>query len=137
MPYRIREKEGYIEVRVSGDTSEWEVLGIVYRLWRRDPHKKVPDLWVFAPDAVVHVSAFGFIAKGIARLCPPGFRGTKSAMVATGGFQHAAMELYRAAAKDQPFELRVFPSRAEALQWLRQGQPGEASRQDDLSDGPV
>jgi hypothetical protein len=123
MSHRIEERDGYVEVSVSGDTSEWEVLTIVFQLWRMDPQKKVPDLWTFAPDSVVHASAFGLIARGVARLCPPGFRGTKSAMVGLTGFQNAAMELYRTASKDLPFELRVFPSREEAVQWLRLGQP--------------
>jgi hypothetical protein len=120
--HRIDERDGYVEVSVSGDTSEWEVLTIVFQLWRMDPQKKVPDLWTFAPDSIIHASAFGLIARGVARLCPPGLSGAKSAMVSLTGFQNAVMELYGAASKDLPFEFRVFPSREDAVQWLRPGQ---------------
>jgi hypothetical protein len=123
MPYEIEHKEGYVEVRASGQLSEWEVLAIIARMRMKDPLKRVPDVWILGPDASVPLPAFPFIARSIGSLFPPGFRGARSAIVPADGVQGAVAEMYRSQSKDLPFELAVFPSVEEALQWLRAPTP--------------
>ena len=119
MPYQIEERDGYVEVSVSGHTSEWEALSIIFQLRMRDPRKTVPDLWTLASESVIHLPAFPLIADAVARLCPPGFAGAKTALVAADGFQKALMETYRDEMRRLPFEMGVFESRDEAVQWLK------------------
>jgi len=120
MPHEVEEKGDYVEVRASGQLSEWEVLAIVAALRARDPLKRLPDLWVLAPDAAVPLPALPFIARSIGRLFRPGVKVARSALVTADAVQGAVAEMYRTQAGERlPFEIGVFQSRDEALKWLK------------------
>jgi hypothetical protein len=119
MAHRIEDIGGILEVKVWGDTSKQDLLAIIMELQRRDPGKKCMDLWMIDSDCIIPFSEFHRIVEGIHSLCPPGMVGSRSAIVAFDSFQQAQLEMYRAEASILPFEMRVFGSRADAVEWLR------------------
>ena len=130
MPYRIRTRDGFFEVRVWGETSTHEILNAVKELDRKDRGKKLPDLWIFAAESQLPFDQHAEIAKAIRSLCPPGMVGNRTAMVADGEFQKAQLEVYRSEASILPFPIRVFGSEDEAVEWLKNPEgPTEADEQ--------
>ena len=118
MPCTIHEKEGYFEVRVLEGTSRLDVLEAVAELQRRDQVKQLCDLWVFSKEVMMSYADFEATAEAIRRMCPPGMKGNRCAIVGGNAFQQAQLELYRAEAARLPFEIRVFGDEAEAIRWL-------------------
>jgi aspartate aminotransferase len=53
--YRIEEKEDFVEVQLSGQTSSWEVLRAVRQLHERYPRKEVSDLWIVSDEVYEHL----------------------------------------------------------------------------------
>jgi hypothetical protein len=121
MPYKIQEIDGYVEVSVWGETSKWEVLEVIRELQRRDTRKEVSDLWLLSKECMVPFTEFSEIAEAVKSLCTSGMIGSKSAIVAEDELQRAQLEMYRAEAAILPFEVRVFRSRDDAVQWLKSG----------------
>lgn len=119
MAYQIEMKDGFFEVRISGETSKYEVLDVIQELDRRDRGKKFPDLWLVAAESQVPFLHFSEIAQAIRSLLPRDAVGNKTAIVAEGEFLRAQMELYRSEASILPFEIRVFGSRDEAVEWIK------------------
>ena len=120
MPYEIEKKDSFFEVRVSGETSKFEVLAIIRELERRDPVKKFPDLWLVAGESQLSFHDFGEIARAIGRILPRGADGSKTAIVAADAFQKAQLEMYPPEASSHlPFEIRVFSCRDEAVGWIK------------------
>lgn len=118
MAYEIEKQDGYFEVRVSGETSRYEVLEIIRELHTRDCGKKFPDLWLMAEESQVPFAHFSEIAQAIGRLLPVDAVGEKTAIVAADEFHMAQFEMYRSEASHLPFPIRVFLSRDEAVAWL-------------------
>jgi hypothetical protein len=119
MSYKIQEIDGYVEVSVWGETSKWEVLEIIRELQRRDPCKKVSDLWIVSGECMVPFTELSEIADAVKSLCTPNMIGSKSAVVAANELQRMQLEMYRAEAAMLPFEIGVFKSREDAVQWLK------------------
>lgn len=129
MPCEIHERTGYFEIRVSAPAGKFDVLKAVAELDLRDHGKRLCDLWVFSPDVALSYADFSVTADSIRRMCPPGMKGNRCAIVAGGVFQQAQLELYRAEASVLPFEMRVFGDEAEAILWLKRedGKPPAGS----------
>jgi hypothetical protein len=119
MAYQIEKKESFFEVRVLGNTSKPEILEIIRELDRRDRGKHFPDLWIIAKESQVPFVHFREIAEEIRSLLPCDAIGNKTAIVAAGEFYKAQLELYRSEASILPFEIRVFLSRDEAVEWIK------------------
>jgi hypothetical protein len=128
MAYQIEKKEGFFEVRISGETSKSEILEVIRELDRRDRGKKFPDLWLVAEESQVPFMHFSEIAQGVRSLLPRDFVGNKTAIVAAGEFQKAQFELYRLEASILPFEIRVFRFRDEAVKWIMSPEGPTTSR---------
>jgi hypothetical protein len=120
MTCRIEERGDLVVVNVTGETSKWEVLDTVHRLHERDPRKDVSDLWILSSESVVPFDAFPELVEGIRRLCTDGRKFARSAIVASGQFQKALMDMYRSEAQSLPYEIGVFTSRAAAEKWLKE-----------------
>lgn len=122
MAYEILVQDGLTEVRVWGESSESEVLGILAELRARDPGKRTCDLWIVASECVVPFGAYPRIADTLRGFCREDrvTRGSRTAIVASDEFQKALLELYRIEAAALPFEVGVFMKRDEAMRWLRQ-----------------
>jgi len=118
MAYQIEKKDGFFEVRISGETSKYEILEVIRELDRRDRGKKFPDLWLVAGESQVPLVHFSEIAQGIRSLLPRDAVGNKTAIVAAGEFHKAQLEMYQSEASILPFEIRVFRSRDEAVEWI-------------------
>ena len=127
MACEIHERTGYFEVRVLAGTSRLEILGAVVELNRRDQAKQMCDLWLFSKDVALSYADFADTVEAIRRLCPPGMKGNRCAIVGGDAFQQAQLELYRAEAARLPFEIRVFGDEATAVRWL--------TREDELPAG--
>ncbi len=119
MAYEIEKKEDFFEVCVSGNTSRFEVMEIIWELDRRDRGKHFPDLWIIAEKSQVPFVYFREIAETIRSLLPSDAIGNKTAIVAAGEFHKAQLEMYRSEASILPFEIRVFLSRDEAVKWIK------------------
>jgi hypothetical protein len=119
MAYRIEEKDSIFEVHMWGQTSRWEVMEIVHQLQRKDPRKESCDLWIFSETGGVFFDEFPEIVKAVASLCSSDMAANKTALVASDGFLRAQLELYRAEAAGLPFEIRVFETKENAVQWLK------------------
>jgi hypothetical protein len=126
MSYRIHTAVDFLEVELSGETSAGEVLGVIRELRLMDPRKEKSDLWMISPDSIVPVAAFTTIAESIARLCPADIVGKRTAVVVQSRFQKAMLDIYRSEAEFLPFEVGVFDSREQAVEWLgsRSGEAG-------------
>lgn len=120
MPYEIEKVDGVHEVRVWGETSKYEVLSAIRELDRRDRGKNVPEVWLVAEGCQVPFAHYRDIAEAVKNLMPPGASPKKSAIVASGEFHKAQLELYRMEAASLPFEVRVFTGKDQALTWLRE-----------------
>ena len=118
MPCEIHERDGYFEVRVPTGATMFDLLKTVGELSQRDQTKRLCDLWLFEKDVQLSYNLFAGTAQAIQRLCPPGMKGNRTAIVAADAFQQAQLELYRAEATRLPFEIRVFSDQATALRWL-------------------
>jgi len=121
MGYEIREKDGYFAVDVRGRTSKYEILQAVRTLDLRDPGKELPDLWRIGKESMLPYKEFREIAEAIHSLCRPGMKGNRTAIVVTDPLQEAEMEMYRQEASILPYEIRVFRSEEEAVEWFRSG----------------
>ena len=119
MSYQIYERDGWIEVQVLEKTSPQELLTAIRDLQRRDPRKEVPDLWTFSEDSIVPYVEFPTIVASVKALCNGELVGCKTALVAKNEFQRVVMDLYRVAAKILRFEIGVFSSREQAIEWLK------------------
>ena len=121
MPYRIEEVDSIFEVHVSNPTSKWEILQAVAELTRKDPRKEQCDLWCIPDEIFISFAEYQEIAGAIASLCPQDMVGNKTALLVSGTLQMAFAEMYRSEASHLPFEIGVFTSRDDALQWLEDG----------------
>ena len=108
----------HVEVRVPCDARRWDMVEAVRELVRRDPGKRVPDLWVFADDVDVSYADFEAIVASILELCPAGMMGRRSALVAVSPLQQAQLQMYGDEARRLPFEVRVFADQSAAVAWL-------------------
>jgi hypothetical protein len=117
--YRIQEHDDLMEIEVWGSTSVWEVLGILYKLHRNDPHKETPDLWILSAESIIPISGFARVVNGLQVLCANLIQGCRSAVVTENEIQKAEMEMFREEAQGLPYEIGVFTSREEAVVWLR------------------
>ena len=91
---------------------------IIWELSRKDPRKECPDLWLFSEESHVPFAHFNEIARAIKGLIPRDAVGNKTAMVAANAFQKAQIEMYPAEASILPFNIQLFGSRTEAVEWL-------------------
>ena len=119
MAFSIEKTEDFIEVHVWGEAQPGEVMAILHKLREMAPRKETSDLWVFPEEYVVPWDAFVTIVKEITGFVVPGMVGKKTAIVVANNFQMAQGELYRKEAKALPFEIGVFMSRDEAMEWLK------------------
>ena len=119
MSCEIHERADYIEVRVPAGTTKLEMLGAVAEMHRRDHTKRMCDLWIFSNEVELSYAEFASAAEAIRRMCPPGMKGNRCAIVGGDAFQQAQLELYRAEAAHLPFEIRVFGEESVAIRWLR------------------
>jgi hypothetical protein len=115
----ISYQKEYVEVRVSGKTSAREILAVIKKMRDRDPHKEISDIWIFSEDSMVPLDEFPMMAESIQALCADDMVGCKSALVASGSFQRAALEFIHFEAHVLPYEVRVFTKREEAVKWIR------------------
>lgn len=122
MGYEIVAREQFVEVLLEGETSSFEVMRIVKELARRDPVKKMPDLWMVSGESQVPLPEFSDIARAVGSLLPSTNGLQKTALVAAGELQKAELELYRSEADGLPFPIRVFRSRDRAVAWLTAGE---------------
>lgn len=120
MAHEIETHEEFLEVSLSGQTSKYEILQIIGELARRDPGKELADLWILATDSQVPLPDLIEIAETIKKRLPPESRGRKTAFVATDAFQKAQLQLYVAEASVLGLDMRIFPSRDEAVTWIHQ-----------------
>ncbi|MBM4079732.1 MAG: hypothetical protein FJ278_08535 [Planctomycetes bacterium] len=119
MAYRIEKTEDLIEVHLSGQVDEWEILAILGKLRDMAPRKETSDVWLLGEECVVRWDAFSMIVDGIKRLLPPDLIPSRSAIVVASPFQMAQAEMYRQEAKSLPYETGAFMTREEAVRWLR------------------
>ena len=119
MPYRIQERDGFSEIHVSGETSKWEVLKAIRQLRDRDPRKETSDLWVISNTSMVPFAEYSTIVEAVRSLCSSDMIGNKTAIVAADELQKAELDMFRSQAEALPFEMRVFISRDEAVEWLK------------------
>ena len=120
MPYTIQRNPEFVEVTLHRNSTVHDLLRALEELTQADPRKETCDLWVFPDDMTIPFESFGPIADKIRSLCRTDFIGSRSAMVATGVFQLAQMELYRQEAATLPYELVLFPNREAAIAWLKE-----------------
>ena len=119
MPYAIEEQDGRFEIQLWGATSKWEVLEIVYQLYRRDPRKRRGDLWFIRQSDAIPFVAYPEIVEAVQRLgASLETTGARSAVVTDDALQRAQLEMFRSAASGLPFEIGVFATREEAVRWL-------------------
>lgn len=119
MPYQITRQPHLVEVHMSGKMSHWDVLGVVFKLYKQDPGKETPDLWILDSGCEFSLYSFPPIVQGILKLATKTVKkGCRSAILAADEFQRLKMELYCAEAKALPYEVRAFTDRGEALDWL-------------------
>ena len=87
---------------------------------RHDPEKEKHDLWIVAPESMVPFSSFASLVQKTRELLPQDARKCrgKSALVAADAFRMAQLNMYRNEARSLPFQLRVFLSKQEAMDWL-------------------
>jgi hypothetical protein len=117
------------EVRVWGDCSESELLGILTQLWEKDRGKHSSDLRIVAPGCLIPFGTYPRIVDRLRQFCQADqmTHGRRTAIVASDEFQKALLELYRIESQSLPFEVGVFMSRDEAVRWLREDQqPAQA-----------
>jgi len=120
MPYSIKHHSDLVEVELWGETSVAEVLAAVNELHASYPRKERSDLWNLSRETMVPLSAFPTVIQAIGGLCGGSQVYRRSAIVASGSFQRAMVDMYRTEAACLPFEIGVFQSRDEALKWLRE-----------------
>ena len=128
MAYQIEKKDGFFEVNVSGETSKFEIIKILLELAFRNPEKKLPDLWAFSEASEVPFRQFSDIVQVIQHLLPRDAAGNKTAIVAADAIQGGILELFRAEASSLPYEIGVFRSRDEAIEWFKSPKPPAAPR---------
>jgi predicted nucleotidyltransferase len=119
MPYRIELRDDIVEVYLWGRTSHVEVLNIIRELNARDPRKEQSDLWILAEDVVIAFQDFPAIAENVLDLLTPDMVWKRSAVVASSATQQAFVELYKTQSRSLPYEIGVFTSRQEAVDWLK------------------
>ena len=127
MAYSIQQENGFVEVKVSGKTSIWEVLLIVRDLHRNDPQKKISDLWCFAGECVIPFVAFPTIVLSILRLLPSSKSMSRTALVMADEIQMAEAAMYLREAQLFPFEIKAFLSKDQAIEWLKAGATPDAT----------
>lgn len=123
MACAIEEKDGLVEVHVTGETTPHELVAAVREIQRRYPRKEVSDLWLLSKRSLVPFVAFRGIVDAIARFWRPGTAASPSAIVAEDEFQRAQLELFRAEASSLPYPMGVFASREQAVAWLQGSAP--------------
>ena len=124
MPYSIKRQNGFVEVEVWGETSAAEIIAAVNEIHAEYPRKECSDLWVLARESMLPLSTFPTIIEAIVGLCGEDHVYRRSAIVASDQFQKAMADMYRSEADTLPFEVGVFISRDDAIQWLK-GPPAD------------
>ena len=119
MAHRIEKTEDFIEVHLSGETHEEEILIILWKLHQLIPRKEISDVWLLDEACVVPWQAYSKIVRGIAGLMSSDMITSKSAIVVSNHFQMAQAEMFREEAKCLPYEIGVFMSREESARWLK------------------
>lgn len=128
MAYSIQMEDGFVEVKLWGKTSIWEVLSALGDLRKNDPHKQISDLWNFASECVIPFVAFPTIVLAVLRIVPRDKSGRRSALVVTDEIQMAEAAIYLREAHILPFELKAFLSRDSAIEWLKADKTPEQQR---------
>ncbi len=119
MPYTITSHTDFIEVNLTGHASKWDVIQAVGELMVLDPRKEKPDLWTVADGCVIPLAEYPAIVEQLAPLYQKEIACPKSAIVASSAVQRGLAELYKSEATVYPFDMRIFDSRAAALDWFR------------------
>ncbi|MCX6996871.1 MAG: STAS/SEC14 domain-containing protein [Kiritimatiellaeota bacterium] len=121
MSYSIEKTPDFVEVHIRGDTSGRDVLTVLEQLTKEYPRKEICDLWVLSSECVIPFGAFSTIVEKLKGAVANDFVGCKTALVVTDAFQMAQAAMYRHEAAALPFEIRVFMSRDQAVEWLKSG----------------
>ncbi len=139
MPYEIVEKEDLVEVRLSGETTRWELMEAIHHLHRRDPCKKTSDLWVVSADVVVPAAWHALLVSTTKNLCTPDMVGARTAILAADQLHKAQFDMYRTEAQRLPFEIKVFTSRKKAERWLARSKTRQPDKVDnaEAADAPT
>jgi hypothetical protein len=118
MGHEIQRRDGFIEVRLLGDVTKFEILLIIAKLSLMDPGKRCPDLWVLGPDVQIPYARVKGIsdAIGFAFAAPPKSR--KTCIVVSDEFQREQCELYRQEAAALPLDMRIYLSYDDAVAWM-------------------
>ena len=104
---------------MSGRTSAKELVSAVGALHEKDPRKEIPDLWLISEESMVPLAEFPGIVASIGGLLSDDLVGCRSAMVVPNELFLRRVQMYQAEAKSLPYELGVFLSHQEALDWLK------------------
>ena len=123
MPYKIEDRDCYVEVSVWGEANRWEVLEALRKLHRRDPRKEIPDMWLISEETVFPVEWHLPVATATEKLCAKGCIGARSAIVVADKLHKAQLDLYRKQARELPYQMRVFTERKDAEIWLAEAKP--------------
>lgn len=118
--YKILKQDHFVEIHLAGHVSPWDVLKIIHELYRQDPGKQIPDLWVLDENLDFSMHSFPSILKGLLKLAARMVKGgCRSAILSADEFQRVKLDMYcQEAVAILPYEVRNFTNRNRALSWL-------------------
>ncbi len=118
MPYELLDQEDYIEVRLWGDVTKWEIIKAIGAVRIATPRKDRPDVWVLAEEVFIPFPDYGVIVDKALGWIPLRLKGARSALVVADAMQYELARVYCDELRFCPYEVAVFHSKEEALQWV-------------------
>ncbi len=117
----IEEHLPFIRVTFSGDVDAHQLYLAVDKVKTLESYRDKNDLWIFrdCSTSFSHSSLMGLVTA-IGQDYPASAGRTKTAIVATSGLLTALAELFRQAALDLPYTIRIFNNPSSAEAWLEQ-----------------
>ncbi len=119
MHYTILNHDRFVEIQLAGQVSPWDILKLIHELYRKDPEKQTPDLWVLDQNLDFSMHSFPPVLKGLLKLTARlAKKGCNSAILSADEFQRAEIDMYCQEAATLPYEVQNFTNRKNALSWL-------------------
>jgi hypothetical protein len=117
--YTIKNKAGYIVITFSGYITFQLLLEALLKEMSLPDYPKKNDIWVFRKEnTFLSQTAISAIVPVIRKLYPEHRERSKTAIVATNGFNSAVAALFTSEAGELPYEINVFGKMDPAALWV-------------------
>ncbi len=117
--YQISAQQNYLLVIFQNDVDSLQIISAIKEVISREDYPTSNDIWIFDTSTMnIAYQELRVFAKTLSYIYPSNATRSKTALIVGSLFHSAVASEFLEAAKDLPYEIRIFENRIEAEEWI-------------------